>query len=418
MEQKNVKGSAAKRSKAKRSKAKRSKAKRSKAKRSKAKRSGARAIAKRVTASTAGVASSPTPFAEGYVMPAEWEPHLATWLAWPHEQSDWPGKFEVIPWVFAELIRVLTRGERVRLLVRSAADRKQAQKFLTSAGVDLERVDFVTATTDRSWTRDFVPSFVVRRGRTARNQAKRAAVRFRFDGWRRYPNHKNDVVAGGKALDFLDLPRFEPIVTLGQREHHVILEGGAIDVDGEGTLLATEECLLDGKQARNPELGRGLTEQVLRDFLGAEKVIWLGRGIAGDDTGGHIDDFARFVAPGRVVVAQELERRDPNHRVLAEALERLRGARDARGRRLDIVPLPMPAPIAFRGQRLPASYANFYVASHAVLVPTFNDPNDHVALGIFADLFPGREIVGIYSRDLVLGLGTLHCSTQQEPAPA
>ena len=360
--------------------------------------------------------ASPTPFAEGYVMPAEWEPHAATWLAWPHEKSDWPGKFEVIPWVFAEIARVLTGGERVRVLVRNAADRKHARAVFASAGVDLTRVDFVTAATDRSWTRDFVPSFVVKRGATKKQQQKLAAVRFRFDGWKRYPNHKRDVVAGGIALGFTGAPRFEPVVTLGKKQHHVVLEGGAIDVDGEGTLLATEECLLDGKQARNPELGRGLTEQVLRDFLGAEKVIWLGRGIAGDDTGGHVDDFARFVAPGRVVVAQELEKKDPNQRVLAAALERLRGARDARGRRLDIVPLPMPAPVVFEKQRLPASYANFYVASHAVLVPTFNDPNDGVALGIFKELFPSREVVGIYSRDLVLGLGTLHCSTQQEPA--
>jgi agmatine deiminase len=356
-----------------------------------------------------------TPFAEGYAMPAEWAPHAATWLAWPHEKSDWPGKFEVIPWVFAEIARVLTGGERVRLLVRNAADRKHARAVFASAGVDLTRVDFVTAATDRSWTRDFVPSFVTKAGRGARAKRELGAVRFRFDGWKRYANHKRDVAAGGVALDFTGASRFEPIVTLGKKPYHVVLEGGAIDVDGEGTLLATEECLLDGRQARNPALGRGLTEQVLRAFLGAEKVIWLGRGIAGDDTGGHIDDFARFVAPGRVVVAQELEKKDPNQRVLAEALERLRGARDARGRRLDIVPLPMPAPIVFGKQRLPASYANFYVASHAVLVPTFNDPNDGVALGIFKELFPSREVVGIYSRDLVLGLGTLHCSTQQEP---
>ncbi len=361
--------------------------------------------------------SAQTPFAEGYAMPAEWEPHEATWLAWPHEASDWPGKFEVIAWVFAEMARVLTQGERVRLIVGSAAEKKRASAVFASAGVDLKRVDFVTAATDRSWTRDFVPSFVVKRGVKARQRGALAAARFRFDGWHRYPNHKKDVAAGLAALKFGDTPAFEPVVTLDSKRHHVVLEGGAIDVDGEGTLLATEECLLDGKQARNPELGRGLTEQVLRDFLGAQKVVWLGRGIAGDDTGGHVDDFARFVAPGRVVVAQELDKKDPNHRVLGEALERLRGARDARGRRFDIVPLPMPAPIVFDGQRLPASYANFYVASEAVLVPTFNDPNDRVALGIFGELFPGRDIVGIYSRDLVLGLGTLHCSTQQEPRP-
>lgn len=372
---------------------------------------------KKLVAPSAGApsAGAPTPYAEGFAMPAEWEPHAATWLAWPHERSDWPGKFEVIPFVFAELARVLTRGERVRLLVQNAAEKKHAYAVFKASGVDLTRVDFVTAATDRSWTRDFVPSFVVKRGR-AKKKGELAAVRFRFDGWKRYKNHKQDVMAGGRALEFVDVPAFEPAVTLGKKTHHVVLEGGAVDVDGDGTLLATEECLLDGKQARNPELGRGLTEQVLRDFLGAQKVVWLGRGIAGDDTGGHIDDFARFVAPGRVVIAQELDKKDPNHRVLGDALERLRAARDARGRRLDIVPLPMPAPIFFEGQRLPASYANFYVASHAVLVPVFNDPNDRVALGIMGDLFADREIVPIYSRDLVLGLGTLHCSTQQEPA--
>jgi agmatine deiminase len=371
----------------------------------------ARAAKERAVAATAG---APTPYAEGFVMPAEWEPHAATWLAWPHEKSDWPGKFELIPWVFAELARVLTRGERVRLLVQNAAERKHATAVFKASGVDLRRVDFVEAATDRSWTRDFVPSFVVRRGRGKKREL--AGVRFRFDGWKRYRNHKRDVVAGGAALAFLDVGAFEPMVTLGKKTHHVVLEGGAIDVDGEGTLLATEECLLDGKQARNPELGRGLTEQVLRDFLGAQKVVWLGRGIAGDDTGGHIDDFCRFVGPGKVVVAQELAKKDPNYRVLGDALERLRAARDARGRRFDIVPLPMPAPVVFEGQRLPASYANFYVASHAVLVPVFNDPNDRVALGIFSELFPEREVVPIHSRDLVLGLGTLHCSTQQEPA--
>jgi agmatine deiminase len=361
------------------------------------------------------VAAAPTPFAQGYRMPAEWEPHAATWLAWPHEESDWPGKFAVIPWTFVELARVLTRGERVRLIVRGAADRRRARAMLKSSGVDLGRVDFVEVRTDRSWTRDFVPTFVVRAEKVTRGAPRVAAVGWRFDGWKRYPNHEHDARAGRRAARFVDAPVFEPVVTLGAEHHHVVLEGGAIDVDGEGTLLATEECLLDGKQARNPELGRGLSEQVLRDFLGVDKVLWLGRGIAGDDTGGHIDDFARFVAPGRIVLAEERNRRDPNQRVLAEANERLSGARDARGRRLDIVRLPMPAPIVFEKQRLPASYANFYVATHAVLVPTFADPADRVALGIFAELFPEREVIGLPARDLVLGLGTLHCSTQQEP---
>jgi agmatine deiminase len=348
-------------------------------------------------------------------MPAEWEPHAATWLAWPHEVTDWPGKFAAIPWVFAEIARVLAAFERVRLIVRNAADQRAARGALAGSGVDLSQVDFVHAKTDRSWTRDFVPSFVTRRKKKRGDKAPLAAVGFRFDGWKRYKNHEEDARAGRRAAEWRKVPVLEPMLSLGGRPYHFVLEGGAIDVDGEGTLLATEECLLDGKQARNPKLGRALTEQVLRDFLGAEKVLWLGKGIAGDDTGGHIDDFARFVAPGRVALAMERNPRDPNHRVLAEARERLSGARDARGRRLEIVPLPMPAPVFFGRQRLPASYANFYVGTEAVLVPTFDDPEDRVALGVLAELFPGREVVGIHARDLVLGLGTLHCSTQQEP---
>lgn len=359
-----------------------------------------------------------TPFAGGYRMPAEWEPHAATWLAWPHEESDWPGKFEPVPLVFIELMRLLTRGERVRLLVRSASDRRRVRALAKSSGVALERIDFVTAATDRSWTRDFVPTLLVAGAAKKRSAArpKLAAAGFRFDGWKRYDNYQRDARAGRAAMKWLGVPEFEPVVTLGAKKHHFVLEGGAIDVDGQGTLLATEECLLDGKQARNPELGRSLSEQVLRDFLGAEKVLWLGRGIAGDDTGGHIDDFCRFVGPARIALATETSRRDPNYRVLADARERLQGARDARGRRIEVVPLPMPEPVLFGKQRLPASYANFYVSNAAVLVPTFGDPNDRIALGIFAELFPEREVIGVYSRDLVLGLGTLHCSTQQEPA--
>jgi agmatine deiminase len=363
-------------------------------------------------------APDPTPFARGFSMPAEWEPHGATWLAWPHEKSDWPGKFRAIPWVTVEMARVLSRGERVRILVRGS-DLEHARRALRMSGVDMKQLDFVRARTDRSWTRDFLPIFVTHDESSKKdsNKAKRrlAAVTFRFDGWKRYDNHRHDRRAGRKVADWLETPVFEPIITLGKKERHVVLEGGAIDVDGEGTLLATEECLLDGKTARNPELGRALTEQILRDYLGAEKVIWLGRGIVGDDTGGHIDDFARFVAGGRVVVAQEKNARDPNYRILAEARERLEGARDARGRGLDVIPLPMPAPVVFDRLRLPASYANFYIGTSSVLVPTFDDPADRQALGILAELFPEREVVGIHARDFVLGLGTMHCATQQEP---
>lgn len=355
-----------------------------------------------------------TPHALGYSMPAEWAPHAATWLAWPHETSDWPGKFETVDWVFADIARVLAPGERVRILVRNAADQKRAKRALSRSGVPLSRIDFVRSDSDRSWTRDTLPTFVVRqKGRT---QRELGAVRFRFNGWNRYKNHERDALAGKAAARFTKATVFEPFVTFGKKPYHFVLEGGAIDVDGEGTLLATEECLLDGKRARNPELGRALTERILADYLGTKKVLWLGRGIAGDDTGGHIDDFARFVAPGRIVLSHESNKRDENYRVLNDARERLSGERDARGRRLEVIPLPMPAPVVFDKQRLPASYANFYVANAAVLVPTFNDPADRVALGVLSELFTDREVVGIHARDFVLGLGTLHCTTQQEPA--
>jgi agmatine deiminase len=359
-----------------------------------------------------GAQPEPTPFSQGFRMPAEWEPHAATWLAWPHEPSDWPGKFEAVPWVMAEVARHLEGGERIRLIVRNRAEQARAAHALSSSGVSLRRVDFVRAATDRSWTRDFLPLGVVRRrGR----QRELAAVKWRFNGWARYQNHAADEAAGQRVARSLGVPVFHPEATIGGRRARAVLEGGAIDVDGQGTLLATEQCLLNGRQARNRALGRTGTEAVLRDYLGVEKVLWLARGIAGDDTGGHVDDFARFVAPGRVVLAEEKRRADPNYRPLHEARERLSGARDARGRQLEVIRLPMPQPVTFDGERLPASYANFYIGTETVLVPTFNDPSDRVALGILAELFPARTVVGIHSTDFVLGLGTIHCSTQQEP---
>lgn len=357
-------------------------------------------------------------------MPAEWEPHAATWLAWPHHAADWPGKFGAIEWVFAEIARQLSREERIRLLVGDASLRRAAESALQRSGVALDRVDFVEHPTNRSWTRDFVPTFVVGQDRRPprraapigrRGQDGVAAVKWRFNGWARYKNHARDDAAGRSVAATVGVPAFEPKVRVAGRAYRVVLEGGGIDVDGEGTLLTTEECLLDGKQARNPALGKGGTEAVLFEQLGIDKVLWLERGIAGDDTGGHIDDFARFARPGVILLAEEKNRKDPNYRVLEAARERLTRARDARGRRIEVLRLPMPSPVVFDGQRLPASYANFYVGNGTVLVPTFNDVNDRLALGILADLFPDRRVVGIHATDLVLGLGTIHCSTQQEP---
>jgi agmatine deiminase len=355
-----------------------------------------------------------TPRELGYRMPAEWAAHTATWIAWPHQSADWPGKLTAVEWVFVEIVRHLVResDERARILVPSQTARRRVESLLARAGADLERVDFTLLPTDRSWTRDFLPSFVTR----SQPKSGVAAVKWRFNGWARYPNHKRDDAAG-QAVARSAPAYFEPTVPYRGVPYRIVLEGGSIDVDGQGTLLTTEECLLTGKRARNRFLGQDGIERALHDYLGIDHVIWLENGIVGDDTSGHIDDFARFVAPGRVVVCTEPNRRDPNHALLRDAKKRLCRARDARGRSLDVIELPMPRPVTFRGVRLPASYANFYIANARVLVPTFNDPADRVALSLLAEAFPDREIVGIHALDLVLGLGTLHCSTQQEPAP-
>lgn len=357
--------------------------------------------------------SSATPHALGYRMPAEWEAHAATYLAWPHKRGDWPGKADAIPWVFAEMARELTRVERVRVLVRDAAERRLGASVFGRAGVDLSQIDWVKADTNRSWTRDPLPSFVVH-GQGARRRL--GAVKWRFDGWNRYPDHELDDRAGIHVARTFAAKAWFPEVVVRGRTRRITLEGGSIDVDGQGTLLTTEECLLTGKRARHRALGRAGSERLLGEYLGISKVIWLSDGIAGDDTSGHIDDFARFVAPHVVVVCSEPRRTDKNHKRLAQAQEILRGSRDAKNQKLELVKLPMPEPVTYGGVQLPASYANFYIANELVLVPTFNDENDRVALGILGELFTKRRVVGIHARDLVLGLGTLHCSTQQEPA--
>jgi agmatine deiminase len=336
-------------------------------------------------------------------MPAEWERHAATWLGWPHNASDWPGKFPPIPWVYGEIVRRLAPGERVRILVTSAAHQAQASRLLKKAGVQLERVDFLRFPTNRGWTRDFGPIFV-------RSDRKRelAIARFHFNAWAKYKDWKKDDRIPELAAKRLKLPL-----------HHggIVLEGGSIDVNGSGTLLTTEECLLDPKvQVRNPGMSRQDLEQVFRDALGVTNTLWLGRGIAGDDTHGHVDDLCRFVNPGTVVLCREDNPQDVNYKPLAENRERLQGMRLENGASIEVVDLPMPAPLYFEGVRLPASYANFYIANAAVLVPTFNDPHDRIALGRLAELIPDRPVVGIHAVDLVWGLGTLHCLTQQEPS--
>lgn len=342
----------------------------------------------------------------GFRMPAEWESHLGTWLSWPHQKGDWPGKFPPIAWVYAEIIRHLARHEVVNLVVPDVENRTRIRKILQSAQVDLSRVQFFIAKTDRSWIRDYGPIFV------SHPEGKKGLLDFRFNAWAKYSNWKKDDTIPSLIAKKFKTPSWQP----GWNGVRAVLEGGSIDVDGLGTMLTTEECLLSKVQERNPGFCQGDYEDLFQRYLGIKKVIWLDRGIAGDDTHGHVDDLARFVAPGKVVLVVEENKRDENYEPLRENLKRLKLATDARGRKLEVIPLPMPSPVVFEGQRLPASYANFYIANGIVLVPTFNDPKDRVALNILADLFPDREVVGIHSVDLVWGLGTLHCLSQQEPA--
>ncbi|MDA2913482.1 agmatine deiminase family protein [Acidobacteriia bacterium AH_259_A11_L15] len=350
----------------------------------------------------------PAPAALGFRLPAEWEPHEATWLGWPHNRTDWPGKFQAIPWVYGEIVRRLLPGERVRIVVNSAAHQRQARRLLSRVGVDLARVEFFRFPTDRGWLRDSGPFFLQRE-----KPREMAIACFRFNAWARYPDWKRDDQVPERIARALRLPVFP--ARLGNR--NIVLEGGAIDGNGRGTLLTTEECLLDQTtQARNPGLGRQELEAVFRDYLGVTNILWLGRGIAGDDTHGHVDDLCRFVSAKTVVLCQEKNPADENHRLLEENRERLEGMRLEDGSRLDVVRLPMPAPLFFERQRLPASYANFYVANAAVLAPTFNDSQDRLALGILAELFPDRPVIGIHAVDLVWGLGTLHCLTCDQPA--
>ena len=338
-------------------------------------------------------------------MPAEWEPHEATWIAWPHNQDDWPDKFAAIPWVYAEIVRHLHRSEKVHILVNDESA-GSARAVLGYLPLDWTRIEFVSVPTDRVWTRDYGPLFV------HGEDGSLVATDWHFNGWAKYPNWKYDDAVTEELARRRGWRTLRPMVG-GRR---VVLEGGSIDVNGQGLLLTTEECLLSPEQARNPELSREELERVLGEVLGVRKVLWLGGGIVGDDTHGHIDDLARFVGPRTVVTVVEEDEGDANYEPLRENAERLRSMTDLEGRPLEVVTLPMPAPVRFMGQRLPASYANFYIANDCVLVPTFNDPNDRRALATLAEWFPGRAVVGIHAVDLVWGLGTLHCLTQQQPA--
>ncbi len=345
-------------------------------------------------------------------MPAEWSPHAATWIAWPHNPEDWPNKFQPIPWVYAEIVRHLSRVEDVHILVNDLHAERRATSFLKRGGANMARTHFHHWPTDRVWLRDSGPIFVKNR-----ESGDLAVTNWKFNAWAKYDNWHRDDLIPHHVASLYDLPQFKPEVLLESGDpHRLVLEGGSIDVNGAGTLITTEECLLSEVQQRNPGITRQQLEQAFHDHLGIEQVLWLHRGCAGDDTHGHVDDITRFVGPNTIVTAVEPNTADENHLPLAENLARLRAARNLAGAPYEIIPLPMPCPVHFEGQRLPASYANFYIANGLVLVPTFNDPNDRHALNILASCFPDREIVGIHAVDLVWGLGTLHCLSQQEPA--
>ena len=341
-------------------------------------------------------------------IPAEWEPHEATWIGWPHNKEDWPGKFSPIPWVYAEIVKNISTGEKVRILIESKEHENKAKKILRDADVGLDNVEFYKSKSNRGWTRDSGPAFVKN---TDTNEI--TLVHFRFNGWAKYNNYKMDEKLPQFISKKFDLKK----VFAEHKGRHVILEGGSIDANGKGTLITTEECLMGNKvQVRNPGFTKKDYEEVFKNYLGITNVIWLGEGIAGDDTHGHIDDLCRFVNENTVVLVQEENEDDINYKILKENKERIQDAKLEDGSKLNVVYLPMPQPVIFKGEKLPASYANFYISNAAVLVPTFNDQSDRIALGILSELITDRPVIGIHSVDLVWGLGTIHCLTHEQPA--
>ena len=335
-------------------------------------------------------------------MPAEWAPHEATWLSWPHNRETWPEQLEAVEDIWARMAAAISPGEKVRLLVEDAAEKSEAGERLARFRARMENVELIEIPTVDVWMRDYGPTFVTRAGEAA----PLAFNDWIFNGWgNKYASYTDDDSVAKAIAKRLDLPVFS---------HEVVLEGGSIEVNGAGTCLTTEQCLLNPN--RNPHFNRSDLEAFLKANLGVDHVVWLGDGIVGDDTDGHIDDIARFVDEKTVLCAVEDDPSDENYAPLEENYERLQGARDQHGAKLDLVRLPMPGKVVYRGTRLPASYANFYIANEAILVPTYNHSNDGRALGILAELFPARKIVPLPSSDVVIGLGAMHCVTQQQPS--
>jgi agmatine deiminase len=343
-----------------------------------------------------------TPAQLGYRMPAEWEPHRGTWLSWPHKEASWPGKFEPVPAIFARMVRELGDQEEVHINVAGPEMELAVRELLADEGADAGNVFFHYNPTNDAWCRDHGPIFVQR---TANGQREEAILDWGYNAWGgKYPPYDLDDVVPTRIGRELEIPVFAP---------GIVLEGGSIDVNGRGTLLTTEACLLNPN--RNPQLSRAEIEGYLRAYLGVSKILWLGDGILGDDTDGHVDDLTRFVNPTTVVTVVEGDPLDPNYEPLQENLRRLREVTDQDGRPLRIETLPMPRPIEYDGQRLPASYANFYIANGIVLLPGYDDERDEVARERLQKVFPDRRVVVIDCTDLVWGLGAFHCVTQQWP---
>lgn len=337
-------------------------------------------------------------------MPAEWERQSAVWLAWPHNKEDWPGKFDSIQWVYCEVIKHITTQARVRLLVKNEAMQAKVKATLTMYNIDNSKVDFIVIATDRSWLRDSAPTVVY-------DSQKRTLLEWKFNAWAKYNNWKRDAKVPGAVQQFLDLPTMQPM----HKGKRIVLEGGAIEVNGKGTMLTSEECFLSKIQCRNPGFTRADYEEVFAKYFGTPHTIWLGDGIKGDDTHGHIDDLARFVNATTVVTVVEGNKKHDNYHALNDNLKRLKKAHDQDGKKLNVIELPTPQDIIFDGQLLPASYTNFLIVNKIVLAPIFNDINDRIALNTLTNAFPRHEIIPIYCGDFILGLGTIHCASQQEP---
>lgn len=348
------------------------------------------------------VGTDRTPRELGYRMPAEWERHEATWLSWPHKEASWPGAFEAVPGIFVEIARHLTTSELVRINVGDEERASRVRELLRQGGVNLEAVRFHLIPTDDSWVRDHGPIYVVR---TFEGRRERAITDWEYNAWGgKYPPYDLDNAVPARIAEESGEPVFKP---------GIVLEGGSIEVNGRGTLITTAACLLN--ENRNPHLDREEIERHLCDYLGVGHILWLGEGIVGDDTDGHVDDLTRFVAPDTVVTTLEEDPTDENFEPLRDNYQRLQAMTDQDGRPLRIVTLPMPGPVYFDGQRLPASYANFYIANRVVLIPTYRHVNDARARAVLQDLFPDRRVSGVDCTHLVWGLGAIHCITQQQP---